>query len=311
IFLFAGMLLPLLLNFGLLEFFGVILNKVMRPIFTLPGRSSIDCIASWLGDGSIGVLLTSKQYEDGYYSKREAAVIGTTFSAVSITFSLVVISQVNLSHLFVPFYLAVTLAGVVAAIIIPRIPPLSRKPDTYYNNAKVDNSELVPKGYSSFQWGIIKAVDKAKTNTSTSNFLKDGMENILDMWLGVTPVVMAMGTFALILAEFTPIFKWLGMPFIPVLNLLRVPEAAAASQTLVVGFADMFLPSVIGATIANEMTRFIIACVSVTQLIYMSEVGGLLLGSKIPVSLKDLIIIFIQRTLITLPVVSLVAHIIF
>lgn len=311
IFLFAGMLLPLLLNFGLLEFFGVILNKVMRPIFTLPGRSSIDCIASWLGDGSIGVLLTSKQYEDGYYSKREAAVIGTTFSAVSITFSLVVISQVNLSHLFVPFYLAVTLAGVVAAIIIPRIPPLSRKPDTYYNNAKVDNSELVHKGYSSFQWGIIKAVDKAKTNTSTSNFLKDGMENILDMWLGVTPVVMAMGTFALILAEFTPIFKWLGMPFIPVLNLLRVPEAAAASQTLVVGFADMFLPSVIGATIANEMTRFIIACVSVTQLIYMSEVGGLLLGSKIPVSLKDLIIIFIQRTLITLPVVSLVAHIIF
>lgn len=124
-------------------------------------------------------------------------------------------------------------------------------------------------------------------------------------------LVMAMGTFALILAEFTPIFKWLGMPFIPVSNLLRVPEAAAASQTLVVGFADMFLPSVIGASIANEMTRFIIACVSITQLIYMSEVGGLLLGSKIPVFLKDLMIIFLQRTLITLPIISLVAHLIF
>ncbi|RXI38459.1 YjiH family protein [Clostridium tetani] len=311
VFLFAGMLLPLLLNFGLLEFFGVILNKVMRPIFTLPGRSSIDCIASWLGDGSIGILLTSKQYEEGYYNKREAAVIGTTFSAVSITFSLVIISQVNLSHLFVPFYLTVTLAGIVAAIIIPRIPPLSRKPNTYYSDAKSENSELVPKGYTSVKWGVIKAVNKAKTNTSASNFLKDGMENILDMWLGVTPIVMAMGTFALILAEFTPIFKWLGMPFIPLLNLLNVPEAAAASQTLIVGFADMFLPSVIGASIANEMTRFIIACVSVTQLIYMSEVGGLLLGSKIPVSLKDLIIIFLQRTLITLPIISLVAHIIF
>ncbi|BDR74996.1 YjiH family protein [Clostridium tetani] len=311
VFLFAGMLLPLLLNFGLLEFFGVLLNKVMRPIFTLPGRSSIDCIASWLGDGSIGILLTSKQYEEGYYNKREAAVIGTTFSAVSITFSLVIISQVNLSHLFVPFYLTVTLAGIVAAIIIPRIPPLSRKPNTYYGDAKSENSELVPKGYTPVKWGVIKAVNKAKTNTSASNFLKDGMENILDMWLGVTPIVMAMGTFALILAEFTPIFKWLGMPFIPLLNLLNVPEAAAASQTLIVGFADMFLPSVIGASIANEMTRFIIACVSVTQLIYMSEVGGLLLGSKIPVSLKDLIIIFLQRTLITLPIISLIAHIIF
>lgn len=73
----------------------------------------------------------------------------------------------------------------------------------------------------------------------------------------------------------------------------------------------MFLPSIIGASIKSELTRFVIACVSVTQLIYMSEVGGLLLGSKIPVSLKDLIIIFIERTLITLPIIVLIAHIIF
>ena len=129
IFFFAGLLLPLLLNFGLLEFCGILLTKVMRPIFTLPGRSSIDCITSWLGDGTLGVMLTSKQYEDGFYSEREAAIISTTFSAVSITFSLIVISQVGLSHLFVPFYLTVTMAGIVAAIIIPRIPPLSKIPD--------------------------------------------------------------------------------------------------------------------------------------------------------------------------------------
>ena len=62
VFLFAGLFLPLLLNFGLLEFVGTLLSKIMRPIFNLPGRSAIDCIASWLGDGTIGVLLTSKQY---------------------------------------------------------------------------------------------------------------------------------------------------------------------------------------------------------------------------------------------------------
>ena len=78
VFLFAGLFLPLLLNFGLLEFIGTLLSKIMRPVFNLPGRSAIDCIASWLGDGTIGVLLTSKQYEDGFYTKREAAVIGTT-----------------------------------------------------------------------------------------------------------------------------------------------------------------------------------------------------------------------------------------
>ena len=73
----------------------------------------------------------------------------------------------------------------------------------------------------------------------------------------------------------------------------------------------MFIPSVIGSTIANPMTRFIVACTSVTQLIYMSEVGGLLLASKIPVNIKDLFIIFLERTLITLPIASLIAHMLF
>ncbi|WP_251859564.1 YjiH family protein [Clostridium sp. Marseille-Q2269] len=311
VFIFAGMLLPLLLDFGLLEFVGALLTKVMRPIFNLPGRSSIDCIASWLGDGTIGVLLTSKQYEQGYYSEREAAVIGTTFSAVSITFSLVVISQVKLAHMFVPFYLTVCLSGIIAAILIPRIPPLSRKPDRYVTGGDGNNIEVLPEGYTPFTFGLERAVTKAGSNNDVLNFFKQGSQNVLDMLLGVTPVVMAMGTSALILAEYTPLFKWLGLPFIPLLNLLRIPEAALASQTIVVGFADMFLPSVIAATIPNEMTRFIIACLSVTQLIYMSEVGGLLLGSKIPVKLKDLIIIFLERTLVTLPIITLIAHILF
>lgn len=126
VFLIASFLLPLLLNYGLLEFIGSLFKKIMRPIFTLPGRSTVDNLASWLGDGTIGVLLTSRQYEEGYYTKREAAVIGTTFSVVSITFTIVVVEQVELMHMFLPMYLTILAAGLVAAIIMPRIPPLSK-----------------------------------------------------------------------------------------------------------------------------------------------------------------------------------------
>lgn len=96
-FLFAGFLLPFLTDFGLLEYVGALFTPVMRPLFGLPGRSSIDCIASWVGDGTIGVALTNKQYEEGYYTGKESAVISTTFSAVSITFCLVVLGQVGLT----------------------------------------------------------------------------------------------------------------------------------------------------------------------------------------------------------------------
>ena len=311
VFLFAGLFLPLLLNFGLLEFIGTLLSKIMRPVFNLPGRSAIDCIASWLGDGTIGVLLTSKQYEDGFYTKREAAVIGTTFSLVSITFSLVVIDTVGLSRMFLPFYFTVTVASLVAAIVLPKLPPLSKKPDIFFDGTPKEDDEVIPAGSSSFSHGLNQAIKKAKGQDLVKVVFVDGFKNVLDMWLAVIPIVMAVGTIALVVAEYTPLFKILGLPFYPVLWLLQVPEAMAASQTLVAGFADMLLPSILASGIESEMTRFVVAAVSVSQLIYLSEVGALLLASKIPVSLKELFIIFIQRTLITLPVIALIAHLIF
>ncbi len=311
VFLFAGLFLPLLLNFGLLEFVGALLSKVMRPIFNLPGRSAVDCIASWLGDGTIGVLLTSKQYEDGFYTKREAAVIGTTFSLVSVTFSLVVINTVNLGHMFIPFYMTVTTASLLAAVILPKLPPLSKKEDVFFDGTKKERDEDIPNGFNYFSYGLNQAVEKAKSQEFMKVIFIDGFKNVLDMWLAVIPIVMAVGTIALVIAEYTPVFKILGLPFLPILMLLQVPEPLAASQTLVAGFADMLLPSVLAATIKSDMTRFIIASVSVSQLIYLSEVGALLLSSKIPVNLKELFIIFIQRTLITLPIISLIAHFIF
>ena len=309
VFLLAGILLALLLNYGLLDFFGALMIKLMRPLFNLPGRSALDCVASWLGDGSIGVLLTSRQYEEGFYSKREATVIATTFSAVSITFSLVVISQVNLEAMFIPFYLVVSVAGIVAAIIVPKLPPLSKVPDSYYT--EVSHREDIPEGISPVKYGMQLALKKAENAPTFKGFMIEGIENVFEMWFGTLPVILAMGTIALIIAEFTPVFKILGIPFIFVYQLLQIPEAELASQTVIVGFADMFLPSVIASSIESDITRFVVAATSVTQLIYMSEIGSIIMGSKIPVSLKDLFIIFLERTIVTLPVIAIFAHLLF
>lgn len=313
VFFFAGLLLPLLLNFGLLELFGTLLTTIMRPLFNLPGRSAIDCMASWLGDGSVGILLTSKQYEDNFYTQREAAIIGTTFSAVSITFSLVVITQVGLEAMFVPFYLTVCLAGVVAAVVVPRLPPLSLKKDLYLNgSSRKKDDEAVPAGHYALSWGIQLALNKAAHTGGPLKVVEEGFKNVIDMIFGIIPVVMAIGTIALMIAQYTPVFDYLGMPFIPLLEWLHIPEATAASKTIVVGFADMFIPSILASNgIQAEMTRFIIAALSVTQLIYMSEVGALLIGSKIPVNAWELFIIFLLRTLVTLPVIAGMAHLFF
>ncbi|GAB3186953.1 YjiH family protein [Nesterenkonia suensis] len=354
VFFFAGFLLPLLLNFGLLEFAGVMLTKVMRPLFTVPGRSSIDSLASWLGDATIGVLMTNQQYVQGYYTKREAAVLGTTFNVVSLTFTIVIMGYLSLQHMFAPFYATIVVAGLAAAVIMPRIPPLSRFSDSYadwipqggteaavaaeHQTAVDSDAGQTDAGHadaaqtaatgaeatadvaadsaarSSAQPAprmIRRAWDSALERAATSrpsDIARRGGSNVLEMWIGIIPIIMAVGTVAVLIAEHTPLFSWLGAPFVPVLELMGVPEAAAASETLFIGFADMLLPALIGTGIEAEMTRFIIGCLSVTQLIFMSEVGGLLLASKIPVRFHHLVAIFLLRTLITLPIIIGLAH---
>lgn len=309
VFVFAGLLLPLLLNFGLLEFIGTLMTKIMRPVFRLPGRSAVDCLASWIGDGSVGILLTSKQYEAGFYTAREAAVIGTTFSAVSVTFCLVVLGQVGLEHMFLPFYAAICSAGLVAAIVLPFLPPLRNKPDTYidgHDQMRSEGGQFMQK--SVFSRAVAHGLHRASQARGFTATLKEGVHAVVDMVFGVLPVIMAVGTVALIVAEYTPVFSILGAPFVPVLELLQIPYAEQASKAILVGFADMFVPSILVTEIPSELTRFVIAALSVTQLIYMSEVGALLLGSKIPVTLLDLFLLFLLRTIITLPVIVLMAH---
>ena len=310
LFICAGFLLPLLIDFGLLEFFGVFLTKIMRPLFTLPGRSSIDCLSSWVGDGSVAIILTNKQYEEGFYSKREATVIATTFSFVSITFCFSVLSHAKLQHLAGPYYLTILISGLVAAIICPRVPPLSWIEDSYFTK-KAEDEVKASSLHEMFTIATNKALSHARKSASLTSFLKKGFMNVAELWTGVLTPIMTFGTISLIIAKYTPVFEYIGMLFYPLLLALQVPEALEASQAVVLGFSDMFLPVIVTGHIKSDFTRFVIATLSVSQLIFMSEAGALLLTSKMNIRFRDLVAIFILRTLITLPIIVFCAHFIF
>ncbi|GAB3485205.1 YjiH family protein [Marinomonas epiphytica] len=299
--------LPVLTDYGLMEFVGTFLQKIFQKVFRLPGRSAVDVLASWMGAGTVGVLITSSQYDKGYYSQREAAVVATNFSIVSVAFCLVIAKFVNIEHLFIPYYISVCVAGIIAAIIVPRLPPLSKIPMAYYNNQNFAET-IEPEKGKRFEIALNKACKRAAQAPSLAAQFKTACLNVVDIWMGLFPAVMAIGTVALMVNEFTAIFQWLSYPFIFILEVLQLPEATAAAPAMIVGFADMFLPAVIGKGIESELTRFVIAGISVTQLIYMSEVGVLILKSNISLNLKQLFIVFILRTLVCLPVLALLGH---
>lgn len=312
VFLFAALFLPLLMEFGLLEMLGPIFRPIMRPLFTLPGRSTVDNLASFIGDGTVGVIITSRQYEQGFYSRREATVIATTFSVVSLTFAIVVAETVGMQNHFFYFYFTVIVSCLVAAVIMPRIWPLRNIPDEYaVENSTYQRDESKPEGVSAVRHGFDLATEKGIASPGLGQFFKSGIGTVIDMWFAILPVVMTIGTIATIIANYTPVFEIIGKPFVPLLELLQIPEASRASETMLIGFADMFLPSILIDGVKSPITLFVVGALSISQLIYLSEVGGVILGSKIPVSIGKLFAIFLLRTIIVLPIIALMAHLYF
>jgi nucleoside recognition membrane protein YjiH len=308
-FFWAGMLLPLLTDYGFMELIGTLVRKIMRPIFRVPGRAAVDCTASWIGSGTIGVVITDLQYRQGFYTAREAISIATGFSVVSVPIVVLFAEFLKAPEILPQLLLGMIVIGALLAIIMPRIPPISLKPDTYWPDAPRQGvPENFPAGISTGTAAIRVAVARASIPRE-EHFLVTGAKITADIWFALMPIVMTLGVAATIIAEYTPFFQWISYPFIHLLNLFGVAEAADAAPTLVIGFADVFLPFILGAGIESIETKFVIGTVALVQIIFMTEVGALLLKSPIPVNFLDLVMIFLVRTLIALPIAVLLARI--
>ncbi|NLP47284.1 MAG: YjiH family protein, partial [Epulopiscium sp.] len=274
----------------------------------LPGRASIDLIASWLGASNAAVILTKRQYDAGFYSAREAAVIMTNFSVVSIPFCLIIANILGIGNLFPIFYLVICIVGFVLALIMPRIAPLRNIPDDFSPKTGKRVKEMVPEEYSIFGWAIEQSCDRAE-KFKVQDLIKSGNSVLFSMLFSLIPVVITWGTISLILVEYTPIFQWLSYPMGYYLKILGVEYAFEAAPATLVGFVDMFIPALLITGIESVKTKFIIGILSLIQIIYVTEVGVIIIQSDVPLQLKDLFIIFLQRTIISLPIIVLLANI--
>ena len=308
IFFTACMLMPFLTDFGFMEFVGTLARKMFERLFTLPGRSAIDATASFVAAASVGLLITINQYERGYYSARESAAVATNFSVVSIPFSLVVAKVAGVDHIYFTWYLTVIVACLICALITVRVPPLSRMPDSYYEPVGKQIHEVALQDMSLLRWSVHEAMARAKSAPGPREFLRNGTRSFLDVAFGVIAPSMALATVTAIVVFHTPVFEILSYPIFLVLELARVPEAASAAPGFLAGFFDQFVPALIAKGIDSELTRFILAGLSICQLIYMAEVGVLILRSSLPLSFRDLLVIFLIRTAILFPVFLVAGH---
>lgn len=300
--------LPMLTDTGLMEFAGIILKPLIRPLFKVPGRASLDLVASWLASSNTAVLITGFQYQKGYYTQREAATIMTNFSLVSIPFCMVVAETLQLNDGFPILYATVTLVGLILAVVGVRIWPLGTIPNQYLEKKNIN--EEMPANKNLLEWAFSEAIERnAKFRIKTA-FI-GGCQMAVNIVLDIIPIVIAWGVIGTLLVNQTPIFQILSYPMGWYMNVLGVQGAFEIAPQTLVGFIDMFIPALITSHDLPEQTRFLVAGISLVQIIYMTEVGSIITKSHVGLDIKKLFIIFLERTVIAIPIIVLITKFIY
>lgn len=304
IFLILAGAVPLLTDFGLMEYVGTFARPVMHPLFKLPGRAAVDCLASWIGSSSVAVVITTKVHDQGYYTDREASIISTTFSVISIAYIYVMADFVKLPHMYFQLLISVYIVTFILALIMPRIWPLCSLPDTFSGRAGERRvGDDLPEGVTLGDWALKLAVDRAHQQTA-HGVLVGLVKTLTSLIMSTMPLVISWGTIVLIIANNTPVFQIIATPFGWLLQLMQIPEAHQVGVAFILGYADQFLSAVIGASMTTDAARFMCAGISATGLVYMTEVGVLILNSSIPLGFGKLTAIYFIRAILTVFLLS-------
>ena len=297
------------MDYGCIDIVGTFFRKSAYLLFRVPGRAMIDCISSWIGSSVCGTYLTISQYEGGFYTAREAVTIISNFSMLSISFCSLIASMLGLDGMFGKFYGTIVIAGIICAVIMPRLWPINRIPDEYNAEVGKQINEKQPENMSSLRFGWEQALNRAANAPGPVGMLENGLVSSVNLMVTSMPAIMAFGTVALIVANYTNVFDYIGAPLGLYLKLFGVQDAMAVGSVMLVGFADQFVPVILGAAMTSVSVRFLIGTISVLQILYITDVGTLIMTSKVPFKLWQMFVVYLERVVICIPIVIACEHI--
>jgi len=289
----GALALVFLIGFGLLELVGVLMQPVMRPIWRTPGKSAIDAVASFVGSYSVGLLITDRMYRQGHYSVREAAIIATGFSTVSAPFMVIIAKTLGLMDIWNLYFWSAMLVTFSVTAVSARIYPLSRLP------SESRAEPPLPAGESRIASAWRAGLEQAAHAPSLPSALRETFVDGLRMTAAILPSILAVGLLGLLAAKYTPLFDAIGLLLYPLVWLFGLDQPMVVAGAVSSGLAEMFLPAVLLKD-ADVLVKFVTAIVSVSSVLFLSASIPCVLATQIPLRLRDLLLVWLQRTLLSL-----------
>lgn len=306
----GSIFLTFIICYGLMEFIGVLMRPVMRPIWKLPGRAAVDAVTSFVGSFAIAMFLTNRIFKEGKYTEKEAAIILTGFSSVSASFMVIVAKTLDLMESWNMFFWTTLLVTYLVSAITTRIYPLKSIRNEYYRGSGYPEQALEGNLLrNALQSGFAAAEKSGPLHSNIRTNLKDGMA----MTFRLISTIISVGLVSFVLVKTTPVFDYIGYIFYPFTWLTRLPDPELVAKVTAVAGAEMFIPSAIVASIegVDVISKFVVGVVSISLILFFSGSIPCILATDVRLGLKNLMIIMLERAILTLLIAAPIAHFLF
>ncbi len=315
----ASLFLPFLVDYGLVDFIGVFVRPIMRPVFKLPGRAAIIMVTAFLGNFSAGHIAVNDQYKTGRMTERESVCIDTSLSTVSVGFLLALATNTGLvneslwgkSYWNTYFWLAFLITLLVALVGV-RIYPLNKIKDDYCPGATPNPEKIITSGM--WNAAITEALDIAEAQESPIKRIGLIMKETMNVLGTVSAGTSFFGTFGVVLYTFTPIVGWLGYIFWPFFRIFGFTgeELSVACTGAMISFVEVTVPALLVSVGQWSMRlRFMLAVLPVTSIVFLASFVPCCMGTEVPVKFSHLCVIWLERMILSIILTGIFAVILF
>ncbi len=305
----CGWFIVFILKSGIVEFAGTLLEPLMRPLFKLPGAAAINCLSSYVVSAAVGVYMTDQYYESKVYNRREAIAAATCFSTISVGYVGVLCSIGRIDEMYGTMLALTFVLVIVMTAVMVRIPPICRIPKTYVDGSGAKEEAADRPDMPRFARAVNAAAICSRRFTAKEFF--GSLMNSLKFSQRIIAYMIPIVIVTLTLVHHTPLFTWLGKPIAPVLALLGLPDAGQIAPAVLLGFIEVSLPAISVSTGVAAQSVFFVVLLSIVQIIFMTEAGNAMLGARFSLKFPQLLLHFLVRTVIAVPMIALISHLLF
>ena len=300
----AKMTLPLISDYGLSEMLEVFLRPIMKPLLKVPGCAVIHMMASSFVSVTASTVMAGEQYQQGVYTRREAVTTITCLTIPTMFVTMLICNTVGLENEWFHLYVYILAVCLVAGVIVSRLFPISRIPDTYAAERQVEEE---PDHESKIHFALHRASQRALETRydPVDNFL-----TIVFSMISFIPYILAWGTVLKLILAYTNVMDVLTYPYGLYLELFGIDQGTQVAPVLVLNFLDVVMPTVVLANVEDATVVLRVLCITLSEMVYIAPLL-LTLASKGLSSLAEQMGIWLVRLLVLVPCAALLYPVFF